>query len=201
MAETKTIYAKLAEARAEFHRLDLKKSGHNKFAGYRYFELADFAFDTEDMGDHVVIFDVLKWAGEDITDYSFEERSQILFYLVDLASEVRMKETVGVDALGIDLPGFYDNLKFYASATCRVASVHPTKRSIGLELADEQGMFDFVGNCTIPANYKIPSVGDLVEVKYLYAYRNGSIYQPQYKGIRTDLDPSAAVTRQLKYKE
>lgn len=36
------IYAKLAAARAEFHKLNLKKSGHNKFAGYRYFELGDF---------------------------------------------------------------------------------------------------------------------------------------------------------------
>jgi len=43
MAEkTRSIYAKLAEARAAFHRLDLKKSGENKFAGYRYFELGDF---------------------------------------------------------------------------------------------------------------------------------------------------------------
>jgi len=43
MAEkTKSIYAKLAEARAAFHKLDLKKSGENKFAGYKYFELGDF---------------------------------------------------------------------------------------------------------------------------------------------------------------
>jgi hypothetical protein len=38
----KTIYAKLAEARTAFHKLDLKKTGHNSFAGYKYFELADF---------------------------------------------------------------------------------------------------------------------------------------------------------------
>lgn len=37
-----SVYAKLAKARAEFHALELKKSGHNKFAGYKYFELADF---------------------------------------------------------------------------------------------------------------------------------------------------------------
>jgi len=38
----KTIYAKLAEARRAFHEKDLKKSGENKFAGYKYFELTDF---------------------------------------------------------------------------------------------------------------------------------------------------------------
>ena len=37
-----SIYAKLAQARAEFHKRELKKSGKNTFAGYSYFELADF---------------------------------------------------------------------------------------------------------------------------------------------------------------
>ena len=36
------VYRKLNDARAEFHSMQLKKSGHNKFAGYKYFELADF---------------------------------------------------------------------------------------------------------------------------------------------------------------
>jgi hypothetical protein len=37
-----SIYAKLNEARAAFHSLKLEKTGHNKFAGYKYFELGDF---------------------------------------------------------------------------------------------------------------------------------------------------------------
>lgn len=36
------VYALLNKARAEFHALKLTKTGHNKFAGYKYFELADF---------------------------------------------------------------------------------------------------------------------------------------------------------------
>ena len=36
------IYNKMQKARCEFQEKPLKKSGHNKFAGYRYFELADF---------------------------------------------------------------------------------------------------------------------------------------------------------------
>jgi len=36
------IHKKLNEARLSFHALPLKKSGENKFAGYKYFELADF---------------------------------------------------------------------------------------------------------------------------------------------------------------
>ncbi len=36
------IYEKLNHAREKFHSLKLEKTGHNKFAGYKYFELGDF---------------------------------------------------------------------------------------------------------------------------------------------------------------
>jgi hypothetical protein len=36
------VYQKLNTARKEFHTLQLKKTGLNKFAGYSYFELGDF---------------------------------------------------------------------------------------------------------------------------------------------------------------
>src|SRR5687768_6490767 len=45
-AETKAkaggVHRKLSEARQKFHTLQLQKSGKNTFAGYSYFELADF---------------------------------------------------------------------------------------------------------------------------------------------------------------
>jgi hypothetical protein len=37
-----SVYLKLNEARKRFHELKLEKTGHNKFAGYNYFELVDF---------------------------------------------------------------------------------------------------------------------------------------------------------------
>ena len=36
------VYAKLQKCRVELQNMELKKSGHNKFAGYKYFELGDF---------------------------------------------------------------------------------------------------------------------------------------------------------------
>lgn len=36
------VYQKLNQAREIFHKSELKKSGHNKFANYYYFELGDF---------------------------------------------------------------------------------------------------------------------------------------------------------------
>ena len=40
--EKKNIYTKLMEVRVSFHKLELKKSGLNKFAGFKYYELGDF---------------------------------------------------------------------------------------------------------------------------------------------------------------
>lgn len=37
-----SVYKKLMQARVKLHGMELKKSGENKFAGYRYFELGDF---------------------------------------------------------------------------------------------------------------------------------------------------------------
>jgi hypothetical protein len=36
------VYAKLQKCRVELQNMELKKSGHNKFQGYKYFELRDF---------------------------------------------------------------------------------------------------------------------------------------------------------------
>ena len=36
------VYQRLNDARNKFHSLKLEKTGHNKFAGYKYFELGDF---------------------------------------------------------------------------------------------------------------------------------------------------------------
>ena len=38
------------------------------------------------------------------------------------------------------------------------------------------------------------------EIRYLYAYPQGSLYQPVYLGVRDDLTPEACSISQLKYK-
>ncbi len=42
MMEDFKVYAKLQKCRVELQNMELKKSGHNKFQGYKYFELRDF---------------------------------------------------------------------------------------------------------------------------------------------------------------
>lgn len=94
--------------------------------------------------------------------------------------------------------------KFYATCSCMVVQGRSGKRSIGLALNDVKGPRDItvinVGNCTVPANQPVPKVGDIVEVRYLYAYKGGSLYQPVLLGIRDDLDEVACDTNQLKFK-
>jgi len=46
------VYQKLNEAREVFHQSKLKKSGHNKFANYYYFELGDFVIPALEIFKH-----------------------------------------------------------------------------------------------------------------------------------------------------
>jgi bifunctional non-homologous end joining protein LigD len=108
---------------------------------------------------------------------------------------------------GISVPGksagSEDQIKFQFRGliTCFVTSVHDSKRSVGVSLRNSDADQDvFMGNVTIPVNHPIPVVGDLVEIQYLYAYRNGCLYQPVYQGKRTDQLLEDCVTSKLKYK-
>ena len=89
--------------------------------------------------------------------------------------------------------------KFYATATFVVARQNP-RRSVALELLDGEGRAVAVGNVTIPANFRIPEVGACVEVRYLYAFTGGSVYQPVYLGLRDDIDRCDCRMSQLKFK-
>jgi bifunctional non-homologous end joining protein LigD len=89
--------------------------------------------------------------------------------------------------------------KFYKTATFIVKDYTPGRRSVGLEVLDN-GKRISVGRVTIPPNKNVPNIGDLIEVRYLYAYKGGSVYQPVYLGVRTDLDLQDADINQLVYK-
>ncbi|MDB4330207.1 WGR domain-containing protein [bacterium] len=89
--------------------------------------------------------------------------------------------------------------KFYATATVRVADHTKGKRSVGLEMLEGKSVIR-VGKVTVSSKHDIPPVGSYIEVKYLYAYKGGSLYQPSYKGLRPDQDDSDIKLKQLKYK-
>ena len=90
-------------------------------------------------------------------------------------------------------------LKFTNDITVRVASRTEGKRSVAMEMLHD-GAWTGVGNVTIPANHDMPEAGDLVDVNYLYAYEGGSLYQPVFRGKRTDYEAADCTTDKLVYK-
>ena len=97
--------------------------------------------------------------------------------------------------------GDHLKFKFTATATCKVLAPNEGKRSVALGVYQDPGDgFVEIGNVTIPANFRIPATGSLVEVRYLYAYVDGSLFQPVYLGERNDLDGADSV-KSLKFKQ
>jgi hypothetical protein len=47
----------------------------------------------------------------------------------------------------------------------------------------------------------MPEPGEVVEIRYLYCLRGGSLYQPVLIGKRNDVDQDECSAAQIKYKE
>lgn len=176
----------------------------------------NYLLDGELVGDVVYIFDLLEMDGECQRSLPIQKRSMNLGLLLDdidddsplfgipltqgsakrlLYERLVREEAEGVVFKRLGSPysvgrpasgGNFLKFKFYATCSCRVSKVNH-KRSVSLEMACGTA----VGNVTIPANHDIPSAGTVVEVRYLYAYEGGSLYQPTYLGVRDDVDPDA----------
>lgn len=186
----------------------------------------DFILDGELIGDTLYVFDLLSYDGEDLREQTYYERKNRLERAAAGLGHIRAVKTAKTTAEkkalfeqlkkdrkeGIvfkdrtapyragrpNTGGSQLKFKFVATASCYVELVN-SKRSIVLGLM-ENGIWKNVGNCTIPPNHEIPKAGQIVEIRYLYAYKGGSLYQPVYLGVRDDLDEMACQLSQLKYK-
>lgn len=191
--------------------------------------LPDCELDGELLGGEYVVFDLLKLDTTDLRASPYRVREEVLRDLLrpGFGPCVRVAETAwgtaekqalyqkitaaggeGVVFKKVSAPsiagrpasgGAQVKCKFYATCTCVVAAQND-QRSVRLSLWDEAGKPVGVGSVTIPPNKTIPPVGALVEVRYLYAYPGGSLYQAAYLGERDDLDTGDCVLAQLKYK-
>ena len=75
------VYKKLSDARIKLQRTELTKSGHNKFAGYKYFELGDFLPAVQSIFQEVGLVDVISFT-EDLATmvvYDVDDGSSITF--------------------------------------------------------------------------------------------------------------------------
>jgi bifunctional non-homologous end joining protein LigD len=172
-------------------------------------------------------FDMMKFDGKDLHAVPFVERHAILGQAVKNTDNVRVSPLfVGTQAKtqayyeikARDGEGVVFRLRragykpgrpssggdvvksvFYATSTFVVEKVAKGKRSVHLSLVDEKGNKVDMGKVTIPANFDIPPIGAMVDVRYLYAYRNGALHISTYLGIRDDILVSDCTTAQLKY--
>ena len=187
-----------------------------------------FVIDGESIGDYLHAFDVLFLNGEDLRPKPYRQRYIALLNLLagglpkhikvvslwtdsmDKASwlhTLKQQKAEGIVFKLMNAPytagrpnsgGSQLKHKFVATLSAVVAKVNQ-QRSVGLRLLD-QGGWQPVGNVTIPPNHQVPKVGAVVEIRYLYAYLDGSLYQPVYLGVRSDVEPHECVISQLKFK-
>jgi len=188
----------------------------------------DFILDGEVIGDDYYAFDLLSVNATDIRDaaciyrvcelgstllalrqnsihlvptwITSEDKADALKDLGDANAEGAVfKRTDSVYKAGRPASGGSQRKhKFYATLSAVVAQVN-AKRSIAVSLLDGDDWL-YVGDCAIPPNKTIPTVGDVVEIRYLYATDGRRIYQPVYLGVRDDVLPAECLIGQMKFK-
>jgi hypothetical protein len=95
------VYQKLNEARAKFHTKALKKSGHNKFAGYNYFELGDFVIPAIEIFNEVGLTSIIRF-GKEIAEFivvNVDKPEEIIVFTSPM-SEANLKGCHPVQNLG-----------------------------------------------------------------------------------------------------
>lgn len=75
------VYSKLIKARIALQSRQINKSGHNKFAGYKYFELADFLPAIQEIFSEVGLVDVIQFTADTATMHLIdtEDGSNVVF--------------------------------------------------------------------------------------------------------------------------
>lgn len=177
--------------------------------------------DGELVENTVVAFDLLEWAGEDFRPRPYAERLEALarvitgtpFELVTTAKTPEDKARLFITLVETRAEGvvFRDQgvrympgrtwaglkFKFVSTVTAQVLQQN-AKRSVQVGLALQAGSDQrvVVGDVTIPPNREIPRVGQLVEVRYLYAVKGSDkLFQPVLLRTRDDVpvDPITAL--------
>lgn len=188
----------------------------------------DFVLDGECIGDNFFVFDMLS-NHTDLRVLPYRQRLVQLYNLIASAQQraIRLVETAfkhdEKQLLLKDLrtarkegvvfklltaaytPGRPNSggpqlkHKFYATLSAVVAKIN-AQRSVEIRLLGDDG-WQAAGNVTIPANQSVPQLGQVVEIRYLYAHKESSVlYQPVFLGLRSDVEPMECLATQLKFK-
>ncbi len=189
----------------------------------------DFILDGEAIGDTLHVFDALQVGGDDLRGIRYGERYLRLLNLLgsfqhrniqlvptaflpkhkaEMFAQLQAANCEGVVFKRTDAPfvpgrpasgGPQLKYKFCETASLIVGKIN-ARRSVSLLLFTGDRIAA-AGNVTIPPNHAVPAAGQVVECRYLYAFReSGCIYQPVYLGARDDIRAEECTTDQLKFK-
>jgi len=189
-----------------------------------------FLIDGEAVGDTLHVFDILEIDGTDLRAIPYRERLVKLLNLLASGQQtgIQWVETVGAqepkrraydqlrkdNAEGVVFKkigapyspgrpssgGTQFKYKFVETASVIVNAIN-AKRSVAIAVWDN-GRLVSAGNVTIPADQPIPQVGDVAEVRYLYAMAaSGSLFQPVFLGTRDDIAAAECTRDQLKFRK
>lgn len=183
----------------------------------------DCVLDGELVGTKFWVFDILSHAGNDLSGQGYLKRAAVRNAIpfadrsaVDVvetfvgteAKTAAFRRLQAADREGVVFKradasykvgrpaagGTQVKFKFYATCSAVVGTVN-AQRSVGILLEGVN-----VGKVTIPSNFDVPKVGDIVEIRYLYYNPGGALYQSTYLGVRDDVDVDACCLSQLKCK-
>lgn len=188
-------------------------------------DIEDVLLDGEEVGDTFYVFDILRYNEIDLRHEPYSKRLQVLrtlplgddIVIVPTATTKKQKEAFLAEfeeskCEGVvfkDKDGIYQGgrdkstaykYKFYKTATVKVVSLSKNKRSVQMGVKKGKSVIE-VGSVTIPPNKNIPKVDSFIEVRYLYAYEGGSLFQPTFLFLRNDVDESDISIEQLEYKQ
>ena len=132
--EKMNIYAKLMKVRVQFHKLDLKKSGENKFANFKYFELSDFLVEATELLEQNGLCTIVNFTEEQaiLTVIDIDNPSET----IQFTSPMKYAEIKGANAVQ-NLGGTQTYLTRYLYVqllnvveNCTVDSAEPTNNKV-----------------------------------------------------------------------
>lgn len=189
-----------------------------------------FIPDGEAVGDNYHTFDLLECGGKNLRTLPYRIRFACLLDLMlsnskhphikvaetaftteqktQLFERLKQENREGIVFKRLDAPyvpgkpnsgGPQLKFKFVTTASVVVVKIN-IQRSVEVGLFQGRKLVS-CGNVTIPPNQEIPRAGDVLEVRYLYAFGESlALYQPVFLGPRDDIDPGECVVSQLKFK-
>jgi len=188
----------------------------------------DFIIDGEAVGEALHVFDLLQRDTRDLRPLPYKKRTEELLHLLATCSQpvyrwmptfeggfkrkrlavIRRQNMEGVVLKRASAPyspgrpasgGDQRKFKFLKTASVIISALN-SQRSVVMSLW-EGDILHFAGNVTIPANHPIPKVGQVAEVRYLYAMPgSGALFQPVFLGLRDDNISTECLRSQLEYK-